>query len=85
MSDETDSLLGSLYNTAANRHVGLALSGLKNAEHVLKQLDLTRGLHFHSIGCFDSGESMKVMDEFCDLFGIEVGSNHEKLKELQVT
>ena len=75
-------ILAALQNASPKRPITLVLAGLSNTEQVVAELGLTRGLHFHRIGCLDGNDRVEVVLRFCDRFGIVIGSCHGNLELL---
>ena len=75
-------ILAALQNAAPKRPITLVLAGLSNTEQVVAELGLTRGLHFHRIGCLDGNDRIEVVLKYCERFGIEIGSCRGNLEEL---
>ena len=79
---EEAQLLRGFHACTIRQPITLVLAGLSNTEQVADSLGLTRGLHFHRIGCLDGNDRVEVLLGFCDRFGIEIGSCRGNLELL---
>ncbi len=73
--------LRSIHKPTTKLPITLVLAGLGDTEDRASDMGLTNGVYSYSIGCFTNQEQKEVIEGFCDYFGIDVGSNTQKLHD----
>ena len=67
-------LLRTIHDASTGLPLTLVLAGLGDTHKRIRSMGLTHGIQPYALGCFSGEELHELTEEWCDHFGINIGS-----------